>query len=320
MTSLAGFNRLPAAYLPFSTKIGPFLYLCGTIMPPMQSKTTPNDWSLEIRPQKNLLDVNLSEVWQYRDLIMLFARRDIVSAYKQTILGPLWFVLQPLFSTFVFTIVFARIANVPTAGVPPVLFYLSGMVCWNFFSSSLLKSSSALVSNSNIFGKVYFPRLAAPISGIISNLVTFGAQFGLFLSIYIGYLVLEPGMVHPTWDLLWFPVVLLLLSALGFGVGLAISALTTKFRDLQFFLGFSIQLLMYASPVIYSLSSVPEKYRWIIYLNPVSPLIELFRSSFLGVGGVGLDLLAYSAGFSAVIVFVGVVLFNQVERTFMDTV
>ena len=282
--------------------------------------TLEQKWDLEIKPKAGVFEVNLREVWRYRDLIMLFVRRDLVSAYKQTVLGPLWFVLQPLFSTFIFTIVFSRIANISTNGVPPVLFYLSGMVCWNYFSSSLLKTSSSLVSNSSIFGKVYFPRLAAPISGIISNLVTFGAQLGLFIIIYLYYAVAEPGSVMPTQNLAMLPVILLLLSGLGLGLGLIVASLTTRFRDLQFFLGFGIQLVMYATPVIYPLSSVPEKYRILIQLNPVAPLIEWFRAGTLGAGMAGWGMLAYSAAFTLVSVFLGVLMFNQEERTFMDNV
>ncbi len=277
-------------------------------------------WDLEIKPKAGIFEVNLREVWRYRDLIMLFVRRDLVSAYKQTVLGPLWFVLQPLFSTFVFTIVFARIAGLATNGVPPVLFYLSGMVCWNYFASSLLKTSSSLVSNSSIFGKVYFPRLAAPLSGIISNLVTFGAQLGLFIVIYLYYTIFEPGTIMPTAVLWALPIVLLLLSGLGLGLGLIVASMTTRFRDLQFFLGFGIQLLMYATPVIYPLSSVPEKYRLLVALNPVAPLIEWFRAGVLGAGMADWGMLAYSGGFMVVSVFLGILMFNQVERTFMDNV
>ena len=278
------------------------------------------EWDLEIKPKARLLDVNFKELWRYRDLIALFVRRDVVSAYKQTILGPLWFVLQPLFSTFIFTIIFSSIAKISTSGVPPVLFYLSGMVCWNLFSSSLLKSSSSLVSNSGIFGKVYFPRLAVPLSGVISNLVTFGAQLGLFLVFYIGYMILVPGNTNPGISLLAVPFILLLMLLLSLGLGLVVSSLTTRFRDLQFFLGFGIQLMMYASPVIYPLSSVPTKYKWIIEMNPLTPCLELFRAAFFGLPLPDIGLLVYAVGFTVVVLVVGILSFNQVERTFMDTV
>jgi lipopolysaccharide transport system permease protein len=286
----------------------------------MSETSSGQEWDLEIKPKAGLFEVNLREVWRYRDLIMLFVQRDLVSAYKQTILGPLWFVLQPLFSTVIFTIVFARIANLSTNGVPPLLFYLSGMVCWNYFSSSLLKASYSLVSNSNIFGKVYFPRLAAPISGIISNLVTFGAQLSLFIVIYLYYAIAQPGLVAPTHALWVLPIILILLSGLSLGLGLIVASLTTRFRDLQFFLSFGLQLLMYATPVIYPLSSVPEKYRLLVQLNPVAPLIEWFRAGTLGAGLPDPAMLAYSAIFTLVSLFLGVVMFNQEERTFMDNV
>jgi lipopolysaccharide transport system permease protein len=280
----------------------------------------PEPWSLEITPRIGLLDLQLAEVWRYRDLIMLFVRRDLVSAYKQTILGPLWFVLQPLFTTIAYVVVFTRIAGISTNGVPPALFYLSGLVCWNYFSSSLTKTSGSLVANSGIFGKVYFPRLVVPVSGIISNLVTFGAQLGLFIILYLFYLITAPEVVKPNFAVLLLPVLLLLISGMGMGLGMIVSALTTRYRDLQYFLGFGVQLLMYATPIFYPLSIVPETYRFLVLLNPMTPLVELFRYSCLGAGIFSWVLLGYSTLFTLIVVFIGIVAYNQVQRTFMDTV
>lgn len=251
---------------------------------------------------------------------MLFVRRDLVSAYKQTILGPLWFVLQPAFSTLTFTLVFSRIAGISTDGVPPLLFYLSGLVVWNYFSSSLLKTSSSLTANAGIFGKVYFPRLAVPISGVISNLVTFGVQLVLFLLVYAYFYITEPERLHPNAALLYVPMLLVMIALLGMGLGLIVSALTTRFRDLQFFLGFGVQLLMYATPIVYPLDIVPAEFAPIALLNPMTPLVELFRYATLGAGLFSWTLLGYSALTTVVILTVGVIAYNQVEKTFMDTV
>ena len=287
----------------------------------MSSTSDQQPWSLEIKPKVGLLSINFAEIWRYRDLIMLFVRRDLVSAYKQTILGPLWFVLQPAFSTITYTIVFSRIAGISTSGIPPILFYLSGLVIWNYFSSSLQKTSTSLLANAGIFGKVYFPRLAVPLSGVISNLVTFGVQLGLFIIAYVYFMITMPGVIKPKPELLILvPFILLLIAMLGMGLGLIVSALTTRFRDLQFFLGFGIQLLMYATPIVYPLEIVPAEFLGYALVNPMTPLIELFRYVTLGAGFFSIKLLAFSALFTTVILFMGVLAFNQVERTFMDTV
>jgi len=286
----------------------------------LSSTSERQHWSLEIKPKVGLLSINFKEIWRYRDLIMLFVRRDLVSAYKQTILGPLWFVLQPAFSTLTFTLVFSRIAGISTDGVPPLLFYLSGLVVWNYFSSSLLKTSSSLTANAGIFGKVYFPRLAVPISGVISNLVTFGVQLVLFLLVYAYFYITEPERLHPNAALLYVPMLLVMIALLGMGLGLIVSALTTRFRDLQFFLGFGVQLLMYATPIVYPLDIVPAEFAPIALLNPMTPLVELFRYATLGAGLFSWTLLGYSALTTVVILTVGVIAYNQVEKTFMDTV
>ena len=288
--------------------------------------TSPNpaliedqDWSLVIKPQRNLLDLRLGELWQYRDLVMLFVRRDFVSVYKQTILGPLWYLIQPLLTTITFTVIFGGIANLPTDGLPQFLFYMSGTVIWTYFADCLTKTSNTFVSNASLFGKVYFPRMAVPVSILISNLITFAIQIAFFLA-FMGFFALGGAVIQPNLWILLSPVLVLMMAGLGLGFGIIISSLTTKYRDLRFLVQFGVSLLMYATPVIYPASSIPERFQWIIKLNPMTPIVETFRYAFLGAGSVHpLDLL-YSFGFMVVIVTVGAVMFNRVESTFMDTV
>ena len=272
-----------------------------------------------IRPQRNMLDLRLGELWHSRDLIMLFVRRDFVSVYKQTILGPLWFIIQPLLTTVVFTFIFGGVAKLPTDGLPPFLFYLSGTVIWSYFSTCLTKTSDTFITNTNLFGKVYFPRLAVPVSILISTLIAFGIQFVFFLG-FMGYFALGGAALHPNWWILFTPVLLLLMAGLGLGFGIIISSLTTKYRDLRFLVQFGVQLLMYATPVVFTMSSIPPRFRWIVLANPMTPIVEIFRYAFLGAGTVNLPDLAYSFGFMLVALVIGVLLFNRVEATFMDTV
>jgi len=278
------------------------------------------NWDLIIKPQRKLLDLRLGELWKYRDLVLLFVRRDFVSVYKQTILGPLWYLIQPLLTTITFTVIFGRIAQLSTDGLPQFLFYMSGTVIWTYFAECLTKTSNTFVGNSNLFGKVYFPRLAVPVSILISNLITFAIQFGLFLA-FILYFVLIGTPIQPNWGWIAFsPVLVLMMAGLGLGFGILISSLTTKYRDLRFLVSFGVSLLMYATPVIYPSSSIPARFQWIIKLNPMTPVVETFRFAFLGGGSVHpLDLL-YSFGFMLVVVMIGAVIFNRVEATFMDTV
>jgi lipopolysaccharide transport system permease protein len=277
-------------------------------------------WSMVIEPQRSLFDLRLGELWRYRDLVLLFVRRDFVSVYKQTILGPLWYLIQPLLTTLTFTVIFGNIASLPTDNLPPFLFYMSGTVVWAYFADCLNKTSNVFVNNSNLFGKVYFPRLAVPVSILISNLITFLIQFALFLFFVVLFL-LRGTPLHFNW--LWVllsPVLVLMMAGHGLGFGIIISSLTTKYRDLRFLVSFGVQLLMYATPVIYPTSSIPERYRWIIQANPMTPIVEAFRYAFLGAGTVDVYQLLYSLVFMMAVVFTGGVIFNRVEQTFMDTV
>ncbi len=277
------------------------------------------DWSLVIRPTSGWFDLHLADLWRYRDLVIMFVRRDFVSLYKQTILGPLWFVIQPLLTTLTFTLIFGNIAQLSTDGLPKILFYMSGITAWNYFSDCLLKTSETFNANANIFGKVYFPRLAVPVSIVISNLIKFGIQLVLFLGFYF-YFLAQGSPIRPTSALLLLPVLILLMGALGLGSGIIVSSLTTRYRDLRFLVQFGTQLLMYSTPVIIPLSTLPEEYRWIMAANPMTPIIETFRYAFLGTGTFSLEMLGYSVISTFVILMIGILLFNRVEKTFMDTV
>ncbi len=277
------------------------------------------DWDFIIRPGKGLFDLQLKELWRYRDLIMLFVRRNFVSKFKQTILGPAWFVIQPLLSTIMFTIVFGNIAQLSTDGLPKMLFYLSGNVLWLYFSSSLTLCSSTFVNNAHIFGKVYFPRLVVPVSIVISQSLTFALQFAFFLC-FMGYYVSAGAEIRPNMYIFLFPVLVLLMAGMSLGFGIIFSSMTTKYRDMRFLLEFGVRLAMYATPAIYPLSSIPDKYKFFILANPMTPIIETFRYGFMGQGTFSWAYLGYSAAFTAVVLFVGAVLFTSVERTFMDTV
>jgi lipopolysaccharide transport system permease protein len=278
------------------------------------------EWTEVITPKKGIFDINLKELWRYRDLIMLFVRRDFVSTYKQTILGPIWFFIQPLFTTIIFIVIFTRIAKLSTEGIPPVLFYLSGVTLWNYFSDCFSKTSNVFVANAGIFGKVYFPRLTSPVSIVISNLIKFGIQISLFFIIYFYYVINHQIEWHLGINLLLLPFLICLMALLGLGLGIIFSSLTTKYRDLSFLLQFGIQLLMYASPVIYPLSSAEGKLKTILQLNPLTPLIESFRHIMFGQGVIDLGGLLYCLIFTFVALFSGIVIFNQVEKSFMDTV
>ena len=279
----------------------------------------PEKWDLIIQPQRHIFELHLGDLWRYHDLVMLFVRRDFVSVYKQTILGPLWYLIQPLLTTIIFTVVFGQIAKLPTDGLPQFLFYMSGTVIWTYFADCLTKTSNTFVNNSQLFGKVYFPRLAVPVSILISNLITFGIQFLFFLA-FMGFFILTGSAVSPNWWILFSPVLVLMMAGLGLGFGIIISSMTTKYRDLRFLVQFGVQLLMYATPVIYPASAIPARFQWVIKLNPMTPIVETFRFAFLGGGSVHPVDLIYSFGFMVVIVTIGAVMFNRVEATFMDTV
>jgi lipopolysaccharide transport system permease protein len=277
-------------------------------------------WDLDISPKRSLLDLRLGDLWRARDLVMLFVWRDFVSVYKQTILGPLWYIIQPLLTTVVFTFIFGSVAKLPTDGLPQFLFYMSGTVVWAYFSTCITKTSDTFITNSALFGKVYFPRLAVPVSILVSSLIAFAIQFIFFLG-FIGYFALSGTPLHPNLWILLTPVLLFIMAGLGLGFGIIISSLTTKYRDLRFLVQFGVTLLMYATPVILPISSFPARFRWIILANPMTPIVEIFRYAFLGGAGmVDLPDLAYSFGFMLVVVIIGTLVFNRVEATFMDTV
>ncbi|MBX3165268.1 MAG: ABC transporter permease [Bacteroidetes bacterium] len=276
-------------------------------------------WDLVIEPKSKWYDLRLQEIFRYKDLLLLFVRRDFVSVYKQTILGPLWFFIQPIITALTFTVIFGNLANISTDGLPQILFYLCGITLWNYFSDTLTKTSETFTANANIFGKVYFPRMIVPLSVVVSNLIKLGVQFLLFIAIWIYYL-LKGNTIHPNAALLLVPFLIILMGFLGLAFGIIISSLTTKYRDLKFLVVFGVQLMMYASPIVYPLSTVPEKYKWLIVANPVTSIIETFKYAFLGVGEFQWTYLAYSTIFTLVLFLIGLVIFHRVEKSFMDTV
>jgi lipopolysaccharide transport system permease protein len=286
----------------------------------MSQSTETEHWDLEIEPESGLFDLNFRELWQYRDLIALFVRRDIVATYKQTVLGPIWFFVQPILTTLTYVIIFGNIAGISTGGVPKILFYLAGITLWNYFQECLMKTSDTFILNQNLFGKVYFPRLAVPISIVISNLFKFFIQLSLFLLAWVYFVFQAGSQVQPNRTLLLFPVYVLLMSGLGFSFGVLISSLTTKYRDLRFLIQFGVQLLMYGTPIVYPLEIVPDKYRPLLLANPITSIVEGFRYSFLGQGYFSATGLVYSFCFMVVGLLLSIVVFNRVEKTFMDTV
>jgi len=290
----------------------------GQIIAEEKLHVADEDWSEIIGPSTGLLDLNLKEVWKYRDLLVMFVRRDFVATYKQTILGPLWFFIQPLLTTVTFVIVFGNIAKISTDGVPQVLFYLSGLTLWNYFADCLNKTATIFRDNAGIFGKVYFPRLIIPLSIVVSNLVRFAIQFALFGAIWLWFLY--KGNIQPNIFILLTPLLVILMAIMSLGLGLIITALTTKYRDLVFLLTFGVQLLMYATPIIYPMSALPVKYASIIKANPLSAIVETFRYAFTGSGTFNWLYLLYSAVFSIIVLVIGTVVFNKVEKSFMDTV
>ena len=273
----------------------------------------------KIQPHTSLFDIKLKDTWEYRDLLLLLVKRDFTSFYKQTILGPLWFFVQPLLQTLMFTFIFGRLAGLSTDGLPPLLFYLAGITAWNYFSECLTKTSTVFKDNANIFGKVYFPRLIMPLSIVISNLVRFGVQMLLLLAAMLIFAIRGEAF-HPNIYILLFPFLVLMMAALGLGLGMIISALTTKYRDLAFLVVFGIQLLMYATTVIYPLSSIDGRFRIYIEANPMTPILETFKYGFLGEGTFTAGNLGYSAAVIAGLLFVGILIFNKVEKDFVDTV
>ena len=277
------------------------------------------NWTTIIKPKTGWFDINLKELIQYKDLILMFVKRDFKTMYKQTILGPLWIIINPLMTTLMYTIVFGNIANISTDGMPQIVFYMLGTTVWTYFSSCLTKTSSTFTANAAIFGKVYFPRLVTPISTVISGLINFGVQFLMFLG-FMAYFMIKGSPIEPNWWILITPLLLVQLAALALGFGIIISSMTTKYRDLAVLVTFGVQLWMYATPVVYPASQIGGKLKTLMMLNPVSPIVESFRYAFLGSGSIPWNYLGISVLTTLVVLFAGVVLFSRVEKTFMDTV
>ena len=286
----------------------------------MQQSAT--DYEIVIKPSKSWFNLDLAEIWRYRDLLFLLVHRDFVSNYKQTVLGPLWFIIQPLITTIIFTVIFGKVAQIPTDGMPPMLFYLAGLLGWNFFSRTLGSTSSTLVSNVGLFGKVYFPRLVVPISGVVSNYIALAIQLATFLCfwIYFKFFTSAGPSIHIGWGIMSFPLVIIQISALALGVGLWLSALTAKYRDLGFLTGTIVQLWMYATPIIYPLSQIPEKWRWVSSLNPMEMPVIAIRDMFIGQNVNHIGDFGISIAMTIFILATGIFLFNKVEKTFVDTV
>lgn len=272
-----------------------------------------------INSKQSLFSLNLHEVWEYRDLLLMLMKRDFITFYKQTILGPLWFIVQPLLTTLIYVVLFGNIAKLSTDGMPQVLFYLSGITIWNYFSESLTKTSTVFTSNAGMFGKVYFPRLIMPLSIVASALMKFAVQFGIFIVVLL-YYVTFTDTVHPNWWILLTPVLILLMAMFALGMGMIFSSMTTKYKDLTFLLAFGTQLFMYVTPVVYPISALPEKFKFLAYFNPLSSIFECFRYAYLGAGSFDLMSLMISAVVIMILLVVGTVIFNKVEKSFMDTV
>jgi len=277
------------------------------------------NWSLIIKPKRKLLDLQIRELIRYRDLIFLFVKRDFVTQYKQTILGPLWFVINPLISTVMYTFVFGRLANIGTDGIPYTLFYYSGTMLWTFFSGCFLDSSNVFINNVNVFGKVYFPRLVVPINYVLSNSIRILVQFAMLL-VFLVYHLFIGSPVQLSWFAFFFPLIVLWLATIGVGAGIIVSSLTTKYRDLRQLVTFAINLVMYATPVVYPLSEIPQRFRWVAYANPVCAPIELFRLWFFGAASVNMHMILISLGITVFLFIIGLILFNQNEQNFIDVV
>lgn len=285
----------------------------------IQDSQNGKEWTKVIGPVSGWFNIRFGDIWRYRDLIALFVRRDFVSQYKQTILGPAWHIIQPLMTTIIFTIVFGRIAKISTDGAPPFLFYMSGNIIWSYFAAVLTGTSGTFIANAQIFGKVYFPRLVSPVSLVLSRIIAFSVQFVLYLG-FLVWFIAKGADIHPNGWILALPLVLIYTAALGLGCGIIISSMTVRYRDLVVLVGFGVQLWMYLSPVVYPVSAIPDKYQLLIMFNPVAPVLEFFRYAFLGVGTVQVEYLALGLITTGFILLVGIVIFSRVERTFMDTV
>jgi lipopolysaccharide transport system permease protein len=289
----------------------------------MNNMEIEEKWDLTIKPNTKWYDLRLKEIFRYKDLLFLFVRRDFVSLYKQTILGPLWFFIQPIFTTITFTIIFGNLAEIPTDGIPKPLFYMCGITLWNYFSDTITKTADTFTANASIFGKVYFPRMIVPLSVVVSNLIKLGLQFLLFLLLWVYYLYTQNALINPNKIILLVPFLIFLVGLLGLSAGILISSLTTKYRDLKFLVTFGVQLLMYASPIVFPLSKVlkdfPE-YKLFFLANPITSIIETFKYAFLGVGEFSWFYLGYSLLFTIILFFISLIIFHKVEKNFMDTV
>jgi len=283
---------------------------------------TDEKWLYEIKPKSGLFELNFKEIWAYRDLLLLFVKRDVITLYKQTILGPLWYLIQPLFTSVIFTLIFNNLAGIQTGGVPPFLFNLAGITCWNYFKECLVSTSDTFKKNENIFGKVYFPRVIMPLSIVVSNLLKFGIQFGIFIAFYL-YFVLSGNLVRPSLWVLAYPLLLIIMGLLGLGLGMIISSMVTKYRDLTFLVSFGVQLLMYLSLVAYPMSLFDEKlpnYKWLVEINPMAYVIETNRFMLLGEGSFSPINLLYLTLAAIFTFLVGLVIFNRTEKSFVDTI
>ena len=275
-------------------------------------------WDITITASGGKIDLQLKDLWHYKDLLTLFVKKDIVTVYKQTILGPIWFLIQPLFTTLIYVVIFGGVAKIGTDGIPPVLFYLGSVTLWNYFSETLSITSKTFTENASVFGKVYFPRIILPLSKVISGLVKFLIQFSLFIAVWLFYW-LGKGTLTPNWHILLFPVLLATMGILSLGFGILITSMTTKYRDLAFLVAFGVQLLMYATPVIYPISKIKD-HQLLLWLNPLSSLFETFKYAFIGKGTLSYFWLSYSILFSLFTLLIGIIVFNKVEKRFMDTV
>jgi len=280
-----------------------------------------NHWSVEIYPVKSHLKIDFKTLWSYKDLLVMFVKRDIVTVYKQTILGPIWFFIQPIMTSFIFMFVFSDIAKISTDGIPNLLFYLNGLIIWNFFSESFIMTSDTFFSNSNIFSKVYFPRLILPLSKLVSGILKFSIQFALFIAVWLYYLFKKDGLLNPNYLIFITPFLIILMGLIGLGFGLIASSITRKYRDLKFFINFAVQLTMYLTPVIYPVSQIKSNnLKLLLKFNPLSHLIEAFKFSFLGKGAFTFNGLMYSFLFTLTVLFIGTFYFNKAEKDFIDTI
>ncbi len=276
-------------------------------------------WTEEIKSQNTLFSINIKEVWHYRDLLLMLVKRDYVTFYKQTILGPIWFFIQPLMTTVVYLVLFGQIAKLSTDGAPQIAFYLAGITIWNYFSEALTKTSTVFKDNASLFGKVYFPRLIMPLSIVCSGLMKFAIQFGLFIAVVLYFTFINPKIEPNLWVLIT-PFLVLLMATFALGLGMVFSSLTTKYKDLVFLLSFGIQLFMYATPVVYPTSAMPTKFSWLLHINPLTGIFECFRYAYLGTGSFQPMDLLISTLLIGILFFIGIVIYNKVEKSFMDTV